>query len=163
MRMRKFSVILIIISLFCLIILSEAKPTSHDVGSYEITDFPVYNSCNDDYLRVSGVIHYNVQLNIDAQGGVHWQSHAHHNLTGETIDGTQYQVISTVNQKGNLREGGFPYAWSFINTSPLISKGGEPNLLFKYRCGISRSMQTEKSSLILLILKWYVKDERFIF
>jgi hypothetical protein len=47
-----------------MLILTEAKPIYHDVGSYELTDFWVFNKCTGDSIMVSGTVHM-YQLNSD--------------------------------------------------------------------------------------------------
>ncbi|GAB4117244.1 MAG: hypothetical protein Kow00103_13730 [Candidatus Caldatribacteriota bacterium] len=132
--MRKYRFILIILSLFCVLMLTNAKSlVYHEVGSYELNDFPVFNQCTGDWIVVSGVVHYNIELINDGGEGNHWKYHANHNLTGSDQEGNKYQVISNVRQHYNSKDVEFPYEWSFVNTSPLISQGKVQNMFFKIR------------------------------
>lgn len=131
---RKFIILVMIttIVLLTFIAVGLAKPEFHYVDNYEI-DLWIDDPCTGESFLATGTIYYNIQLNHDAQGGIHWQFHAHHNLSFISTDGTKYQVISAVNEKGNLKNLTYPYSWSSINTSPLICQGKESNKLFKIR------------------------------
>lgn len=109
----------------------SAKPIYHDVGVYEIHDFYVIGP--EEIIVCEGEIHYNIQLVLDSAGGAHWRSCASHNLRGVGLTtGRKYQVVSTETRHYNAR-GGFPYEWTYINTSPLISQGKLTNMIFKIR------------------------------
>jgi len=113
---------------------TSAKPIYHDVGTYEIEGFWVLNQCNGEWIICGGTIHYNVQLMVDSAGGLHWRWHANHNLRGECwTTGKKYQVVSTFTQHYNTKADGFPYEWTFVNTSPLISQGSVTNMIFTIR------------------------------
>jgi hypothetical protein len=114
--------------------LASAKPVYHDVYTREIHDFWVLNQGNGEWLVCEGEIHYNIELVLDNAGGAHWRSSASHNLRGVGLTtGAKYQVVSTETQLYNSRDGGFPYEWTFINTSPLISQGEVTNMIFTIR------------------------------
>jgi len=108
------------------------QPVYHDVGIYEIHDFHVIGP--EELVVCQGVIHYNVQLVLDSAGGAHWRSCASHNLIGVGLTtGRKYQVVSTETRHYNTRAVGFPYEWTYINTSPLISQGSLTNMIFTIR------------------------------
>jgi hypothetical protein len=112
--------------------LVSAKPIYHDVGLYEIHDFLVIGP--EENIICEGEIHYNIQLVLDSAGGAHWRSCANHNLRGVGLTtGRKYQIISTETRHYNTRDGGFPYEWTYINTSPLISQGKMTNMIFTIR------------------------------
>ena len=131
---RKFIILAMITTIVLLIFIAVGltKPVLHNVGNYEIS-FTVDDPCTGEVFWATGTIFYNVQLNYDSQGGIHWQNHVHHNIQFISSDGTKYQVISVVNEKGNLKNLSYPWSWSFVNTSPLICQGKESNKLFKIR------------------------------
>jgi len=122
--------------------LASAKPVYHDVepdvyheaGTYEIHDFLVLNQGNGELIMCEGEVHYNVQLVLDNAGGAHWHWCGSHNLRGVGLTtGAKYQVVSTETRHYNTRDGGFPYEWTYINTSPLISQGEVTNMIFTIR------------------------------
>jgi hypothetical protein len=107
-------------------------PVFHDVGTYEIHDFLVIGP--EENIVCEGEIHYNIQLVLDSAGGAHWHWCGSHNLRGVGLNtGKKYQVVSTETRHYNSRDGGFPYEWTYINTSPLISQGETTNMIFKIR------------------------------
>ncbi|MEM3629718.1 MAG: hypothetical protein QXE06_10180, partial [Candidatus Bathyarchaeia archaeon] len=107
-------------------------PIYHDVGAYEIHNFYVIGP--EETIVCEGVIHYNIQLVLDSNGGAHWRSSACHNLVGVGLTtGKKYQVISTETRHYNTRADGYPYEWTYINTSPLISQGKLTNMIFTIR------------------------------
>jgi hypothetical protein len=112
--------------------LASAKPVYHDVGTYEIYDF--YVDGPEEKIVCGGEIHYNIELVLDNAGGAHWRSSASHNLRGVGLTtGAKYQVVSTETRHYNTRDDGFPYEWTYINTSPLISQGEITNMIFTIR------------------------------
>jgi len=113
---------------------ASAKPVYQDVGTYEISNFWVLNQGNGEWILCEGEIHYNVQFVLDNAGGAHWRWCRSHNLRGVGLTtGAKYQVVSTETQHYNSRAGGFPYEWTFVNTSPLISQGEVTNMIFTIR------------------------------
>ena len=113
-------------------LVSADPPVYHDVGTYEIHGFYVIGP--EETIVCEGEIHYNVQLVLDSAGGAHWRSCASHNLRGVGLTiGRKYQVVSTETRHYNMRDGGFPYEWTYINTSPLISQGKLTNMIFTIR------------------------------
>jgi hypothetical protein len=136
-RFKVRFLLLVGVVLFLLFMLPEltfAKPVYHNVGTYEIHDFWVYNPGNDEWIVCEGEIHYNIELVLDNAGGAHWRSCASHNLRGFGLTtGAKYQVVSTETRHYNSRDGGFPYEWTYINTSPLISQGSVTNMIFTIR------------------------------
>lgn len=107
-------------------------PIYHDVGTYEIHDF--YVIAPEEIIVCEGIIHFNIQLVFDSAGGWHWRSCACHNLIGVGLTtGKKYQVVSTETRHYNTKGGGFPYEWTYINTSPLISQGKLTNMIFTIR------------------------------
>jgi hypothetical protein len=122
---------LLLVSILPALVYADS-PVYHDVGTYEIHDFYVEGPEED--IICEGVIHYNVQLVLDSAGGEHWRSCASHNLRGVGLTtGKKYQVVSTETRHYNMRAGGFPYEWTFVNTSPLISQGELTNMIFTIR------------------------------
>ncbi|MBS7624148.1 hypothetical protein KEJ29_01035 [Candidatus Bathyarchaeota archaeon] len=104
----------------------------HDVGTYEIHGFYVIGP--EEVVVCEGVIHYNIQLVFDSAGGAHWRICASHNLRGIGLTtGRKYQIVSTETRHYNARYAGFPYEWTYINTSPLISQGKLTNMIFTIR------------------------------
>lgn len=127
---------LISLSLFFVLMLPSLAhadpPVYHDVGTYEIQGFIVTGP--EETIVCEGVIHYSIQLVLDSSGGAHWRSCASHNLIGVGLTtGRKYQVVSTETRHFNTREAGFPYEWTYINTSPLISQGKLTNMIFTIR------------------------------
>lgn len=83
---------------------------------------------------------------------------ANHNLRGYDHDGNKYQVISNVMQQEKSRDGGFPYEWSFVNTSPMISQGKTENMIFKIR---NKVIVNTNGEITYPLVKYgqHVKDE----
>mgnify|MGYP001104650794 CR=1 FL=1 len=114
-------------------VFAKAVP-EHNAWTTEFTGLWVWNQCTDEWLVCEGTARYAIQEVTDSSGGYHWMYRGSHNFKGVVpISGNEYQVISTEVQHLNVRNGGFPYEWTFINTSPLISHGKDANMRFNIR------------------------------
>jgi len=98
-----------------------------------IADFWVLNQCTDEWLVCQGEARYVLHDVTDSSGGHHWLLRGQHNLRGVGLGGNEYQVISTFSQHSNVGQAGVPYEWTFVNTSPLISRGEDTNMVFYVR------------------------------
>lgn len=96
--------------------------------------FWVWNPCASEWVPFEGTVHYAVHQVTNASGGYHWVYHARHNLRGVGLStGKKYQAISNETQHLNDNGPGSAYEWTFMNTSPLISQGDAPNMIFTLR------------------------------
>jgi len=130
----------LILSLSCILVIlifgtAFAQATKERYAwTQEITDFWVFNQCNGEWLVSEGKAHYATQWVGDSSGGGHWMFRGSHNLRGIGQDsGKMYQVISTFTQHLNANGPDIQSEWTFMNTSPLISYGGDQNMIFFIR------------------------------
>lgn len=124
---------LCLLSLMITPVFGQANP-KHTAWTTELTDFYVWNQCNGEYVICGGTAKYFIQQVAGSSGMNHWIFRGSHNLRGIGLTtGKMYQVVSTFTQHFNQDELGYPYEWTFMNTSPLISQGEDENMVFTIR------------------------------
>lgn len=132
--MKKLIVLAMIIAiiLFVFVIGGLAKPEYHNNEKIELFGLEFPNSCTGETIVFDITWHLNDSLVYDSSGGAHLKIHDNIRWLGiGQSSGKEYMAISTLNGVYNIKEEGFPFEIIQISTQPIISEGGETNLIIK--------------------------------